>query len=56
MKPIEIPFAKDYMTAKDLKACAASLQEILRLHDRIEDPVEFYLHVKAIRKYYKVDE
>lgn len=46
-----LPFNKDGMTARDLKAAASSLQSILRAYDAFyDDPEEFTLRVAQIRE------
>jgi hypothetical protein len=51
--PIDLPFSKLGMTARDLMNAAGDLQGILRDFDNFsDDPEEFVLRVKQIRKNY----
>jgi hypothetical protein len=51
--PIALPFSKLGMTARDLMNAAGDLQGILRDFDNFsDDPEEFVLRVKQIRKNY----
>lgn len=52
-KPIDLPFNKDSMTARDLKTAASALQQILRDFDNFGDmPEEFTLRVLQMRDSY----
>lgn len=55
-KPVRIPFNKDYMTAKDLKFCAAALQSVLHSFDQFkDDPEEFATRVLQLRGRFTID-
>lgn len=51
--PIPLPFNKDAMSVRDLKAAASTLQGILRHFDNFsDDPEEFVSRVLQVRHEY----